>query len=435
MLTESEFKQGKEAFLVFAHYLFERTKQAFPPCVSLWAKWNHEDLIPHLSDFDTRLICVSPVSPTQWIEFDRMTGELHLEITRTHPEWMRILEHTPGVTVTHEEMLDHALFHPETQQWTRYIGDEDWYPNFLKFNSQHVWSERHEFYFLRRFLYYYSPYIHGIDPPINLGCYQHKYALHSRLWHYFLPALQAALALVERRTVRGKFETLAGWLARFPRQPTLMKAKGIVERHYESTELSDERALLQLEDELYAFLRVVFNEVKESLTLIDTTGPADPQRYKKELSGARVDPLMIVYDGVRFSRIRRGRYYFYLNSPACFDAKRLIVYELKWLQDYFTAPLFSAYGKIKFGMPDCGLDEILEDMRAGMITAQEEGLIRRVFHLSCDPSSKGREREVLSELIEFYHDYHIILERILEDARLTVAACTTVNVTLLPQAI
>jgi hypothetical protein len=408
---------GLNAFQEFAHCLYEETKKAVPQFSSLWAKWDREDLIPFLSDFDSRLVCRSGMMPEHWVELDRVTGELHLDITRRHPEWARILEHTPGVTVTHEEVLDESLFHPETQQWSLYLGDHEWYPVVEDYHQTRVWGRRHEFYFLKRFLYFYGPYIHGIDPPINLGQYEHKYALHSRFWHYFVPALQAALSLVERRSVRGKFETLDGWLEHFPAEPILLKVQAGVQAHYEMPELTDQAALLKLEEDLHLFLQKVMEVVKESITIVDTRGPIDIRRYKQEMQETPVDPMMIIYDGVRFSRIRKGRYYFYLNSPDFFSADRLVASEIKWLQDYFTEPLFKAYGKLRLGQSNYDLEGILGDLRGRLIVEQEEMLIRKVFGLSFDSQSKGQERRVLESLMAVYQDYHIILEHLLRDAK------------------
>ncbi|HEV8718696.1 MAG TPA: hypothetical protein VGX03_38490, partial [Candidatus Binatia bacterium] len=277
-------KNGTAAFTEFAARFFEETKNRFPACVSLWAKWDPEDLIPFLSDFDSRVVCTDAVGPDDWVEFDRAIGEIHLDLTRTHRDWARILEHTPGVNVTRDEMLDPLLFHPETAQWSHYLGDNEWWPAVEAHHRRQDWGDRHEYCFLRRFLYYYGPYQHGIDPPINLGCYEHKYALHSRLWHYFVPALQAALALVRRRTIRGKFETLCGWREIMPSETVLSRAQEIVERHYEVSELHDEWALARLENELYRVLEEVLDCVKDSITLFDATGPADAVRYKRELA-------------------------------------------------------------------------------------------------------------------------------------------------------
>jgi hypothetical protein len=354
--------------------------------------------------------------PEDWVDLDRITGELHLSMATAHPEWARILEHTPGVCATQEEMIDDRIFHPEAQQWSLYSEPDSWYGQLRVFYAGRVWGERHEIYFLKRFLYYYSPYQHGIDPPINLGAYEYKYGLHSRIWHYFVPALQAALALVDRRTIRGKFDTLRGWLEHFPAEPILLKAAAMVEGHYESRELNDESALVQLECELFRFLERVMEIVKQRVTLIDMSSPTDVALYKSQLAALPTPPRVTIYDGVRFSRIRRGRYYFYLNCPAAFDAGRLIASEMKWLKGYFTEPLFKAYGMLRTGSAKLNLDEICGEMRGGLIDDRDEKLIRRMFALSFDAQSAGRERELITQAAQIYPDYHLILERILADS-------------------
>jgi hypothetical protein len=407
-------ERGHAAFGEFRQCLAEETVRAFPQFVSLWGKWNPEDLIPFLSDFDSRLVCRAPMRPEDWVELDRVSGEIHLAMLKAHPDWARILEHTPGVCATEEEMLDDRTFHPETQQWSAYSDCGEFCRRLQGFYEGGVWGNRHEVYFLRRFLYYYGPYQHGIDPPINLGAYEYKYALHSRLWHYFVPALQAALALVNRRAIRGKFETLHGWLQHFPSHPILLRALEIVGNHYESAELTDASALARLEADLFAFLQKVMRMVRERVTLIEMSDSMDSGAYKELVAGICPVPLMTIYDGVRFSRIRKGRYYFYLNSPAFFDAGRLIASETKWLKGYFTAPIFKAYAQLRWSQPALTLGEILHELRHGLIDARDEQLIRRVFSLSLDGHG-GHERDIIAQIAEVYAEYHLILERILAD--------------------
>jgi hypothetical protein len=411
--------ESKGPFDEFAVRLFEATHEVFPPFASLWAKWERRDLIPHLSDFDSRLVCSGPMRPRDWVELDRLMGEIHLGLLKSRPDWARILEHTPGVAVTYEEMLDEDLFHPETQQWSLYLSRDGRGAELERYHRKIAWGRRQEFYFLKRFLYFYGPYQRGIDPPINLGAWSAQYALHSRLWHYFVPALQAALSLYERRIVRGKYEALEGWMAHLPREAVLCRVREMLEKRYETAELADDVLLAGLEEELFACLGTVLELIRDRITILDVSGPPDPERYRRELDAAPSDPLMVLYDGVRFSRIRRGRYYFYLNCPQFFDAERLIASELKWLRGYFTDPVFKSYTSLVLGGGDFSLERLVAEMhRAALIDRTGQDLIRRVYQLSHDGLPP---RDVLRELMPLYPDYHLLLEEMLIRARRAAA--------------
>src|SRR5580692_6266410 len=125
MMTVKLGLERGSAFDDFQQCLAEETARAFPQFTSLWAKWNREDLIPFLSDFDSRLICRAPMSAEDWVELDRISGTIHLALLKAHPDWARILEHTPGVCATEEELLDDRIFQPETQQWSAYTDCGD----------------------------------------------------------------------------------------------------------------------------------------------------------------------------------------------------------------------------------------------------------------------------------------------------------------------
>ena len=88
------------------------------------AKWTFEDLIPGLSDFDTRFILEGPMAAEDWNTMSLAVGAIHTDLAREFPKWARNLEHLPGVNFTVEEILDSRLFFPESQQWTFYEGDK-----------------------------------------------------------------------------------------------------------------------------------------------------------------------------------------------------------------------------------------------------------------------------------------------------------------------
>src|SRR5690606_23763799 len=97
-----------------------RCRQRVPGICAIAAKWTFEDLIPGLSDFDTRFILRDPMDAEGWRAMSLAVGEVHTELARARPDWHRNLEHLPGLNLTESELLDPRLYNPECRQWTFY---------------------------------------------------------------------------------------------------------------------------------------------------------------------------------------------------------------------------------------------------------------------------------------------------------------------------
>jgi len=180
-------------FPEFIHCYFERCRAVCPPLRAIAGKWTFEDLIPGLSDFDTRLIFLDDVTPSNWIDLSVAVGEVHTELASQRPEWARILEHLPGLNLTQSEMIDPVTYYPEFQQWSFYIGDTGFLSPIRDALADRPWGDRDEIFHLKKFSTYYGPYRRGIDPAVNLGKWENKYPLHSRYMHYFTPPVQSAV--------------------------------------------------------------------------------------------------------------------------------------------------------------------------------------------------------------------------------------------------
>ncbi len=61
-------------FRTFYTQYFERCRERFGRIEGLAAKWTFEDLLPGLSDFDTRLLCADGMSADDWIEMSLAVG-------------------------------------------------------------------------------------------------------------------------------------------------------------------------------------------------------------------------------------------------------------------------------------------------------------------------------------------------------------------------
>ncbi len=176
-------------FEAVASIIGEQLSRANHHVLALVAKWDKTDLIPGLSDMDFRIICDDRTTVDDWVEIDRAMGRIHLQMVRAHPEWNRINEHTAGCGLTVAEVMDKSFYSPEYAVWHLWWGQGQWLDDLRSYLAVRPFGYSDEYFHLSRFLSYYSPYIHGIDPGHNLGVFENKYPLHSRCWHYFAPPM------------------------------------------------------------------------------------------------------------------------------------------------------------------------------------------------------------------------------------------------------
>ena len=230
-------------FRLFIKTYFECSRAECPKLAAIAGKWTFEDLIPGLSDFDTRFIFADEVTVEDWIRMSSAVGRVHTSLAKESPRWARMLEHLPGLNLTRAEMLDPRTYYPEFQQWTFYRGDRKVLAETEDYLDQRPWSRRDESFHLRKFAAFFGRYIRGIDPPVNIGRWENKYPLHSRFMHYFTPAVQAALSIVQRRGMRGKLAALREAKDVFPHAEVIDMVLEAVDRHYEIPEYYEEPRL------------------------------------------------------------------------------------------------------------------------------------------------------------------------------------------------
>ena len=109
----------KNEFNEFMMMYYNQCREKIPQIQALAAKWNFEDLIPGMSDYDTRFI-YSDMTIDDWCKASMAIGEVHLDICNKYPGWARILEHLPGINITWKEYTGDKFYYPEYQQWTIY---------------------------------------------------------------------------------------------------------------------------------------------------------------------------------------------------------------------------------------------------------------------------------------------------------------------------
>ncbi len=413
MTTPAEMNALRDRFDGVAQTLGEQLAAASPRFVTLAAKWSRDDLIPGLSDMDFRIVCDEQTTAEDWVQLDRQLGCIHRQMVADHPEWNRINEHTAGAGVSLAEFRTDRFHHPEYAVWTAWWGPGDRIAEIRARTLARPLAAVDEHYHLSRFLAYYSPYIHGIDPPINLGDMEPKYALHSRCWHYYAPPMLSAATLLARRHFAGKREGLL-WLAEngFATQQTLAVLKQ-VDAHYNTPELGDPKLQATLETFLFTAFEELLDPVCDAVQSFELPRPASKGRLKEQLAGTFPDPLVELLDHVRYAHIRAGRYFFYLNAPPHFSAARQLVSEQSWTRKLVTTiskSLQLLQDESDLPLADCVSTQGVEH------TAREREALRSMKHLAELPSEVDMLRAAYAQAIEWYPDFYRPIERACQHA-------------------
>ena len=407
-MDTSSLEQLRSDFKSVSRTLGDGLRRRTPHLVALVAKWQKNDLVPGLSDLDFRVICDDGTTADDWVVVDRAVGEIHLEMVRTHPEWNRINEHTAGAGLTVGEAMDHRFHNPEYAAWSVWWGEDGWYRKLDHRIRRRPFDLLDEHYHLSRFLGYYSPYIQGIDPPINLGRFEPKYPLHSRCWHYFAPPMLSAASLLARRNLSGKRRALS-WLRGAGHVTAAVEAVlHQVDRHYETRELDDPRRLGDFEEFLFAAFTELRDPVRNSVRHLPLPPTSDPGTLKESLSAMVSDPLSSLIENVRFVRIRAGRYHFYVNAPRHFEVQELMAIELKWARR-LNHGIFSSIRTI-LGKGGLSPAECLRRLEIDVDPVQAEAMAFMADLSSRTPQDPDL-RQLFQEAAECFPFYYRLLEQ------------------------
>jgi hypothetical protein len=402
-------------FPEFIDAYFERCCARCPKLRGIAGKWTFEDLLPGMSDFDTRLIFADDVSLPEWAEMSLAVGEVHTGLAREYPHWARILEHLPGLNLTHAEMTDPVFYYPEFQQWTYYKGDQQVLGSVQSYLAEKPWSARDELFHLKKFATFYGPYQRGIDPPVNMGPWENKYALHSRFMHYFTPAVQSGLSLALRQNVRGKLDALRAARDVFPNPEVVDMVLDAVAQHYEIAEDYAEPNLTQIERQLEGYLGAVYALLGHQVTLIHIDPSDTPQRLKAHIAAAPVDVAERYYEGAKFSRFMKGRLLFYATDILWFDTRWVIRNEIvRMRKNFYDTPL-TAYGGLFFPddpSPEAVLDRLKDDGKLSGDVCESAKQFARVLDT---PFTDQQRRERARQIASLFEPVQFMLETLGRD--------------------
>src|ERR1051326_2351715 len=209
-------KKPKNDFPEFIETYFRRCRDRVPRIEANAGKWTLEDLIPGLSDFDTRFLVNDAMTAEDWCHMSMEVGRVHLELAQERKDWARNLEHLPGVNLKWNELFDEQLYFTEFAQWSFHHGDTKHIEAARRHVTGRAWTDTDKLYHWKKIAIYYGPYNRAIDPPVNLGAFENKYSLHSRLMHYMAPPVHSAVCLMERKTSPGKLDAFRKARSLFP---------------------------------------------------------------------------------------------------------------------------------------------------------------------------------------------------------------------------
>ena len=375
-------------------------------------KWMFRDLIPGMSDFDTRFIVSDDMTVDDWCVMSDAVGEAHLNLSLCYPSWSRNLEHLPGINLTWSELVDERCYYPEYKQWAFHHSEKPQkMSNARQILNLRPWDTKDEYFHLKKFCLYYGRYNRTIDPAINLGIHENKYPLHSRIMHYFAPPAHSAMILLKKRNITGKFEALEIAGKTFPELKCWDIIWEILHANYETPKWYDEPYITELEDVLEEALKVFAVHLSDTSSIVPKTAGLDISKWRKTLKEVSIDPVMTIFDKTKFSRLMKGRLKFYANAPGHFDSTWLIQNELGRMNDnLFKAP-FSIFWKLKTGKHIDNPENILDELK-GILTNREIDAVKAFTkHLSSNWQN-GKERKTAEAVAETFDDFFKALNKI-----------------------
>jgi hypothetical protein len=402
-------------FMSFIGTYFKECAQRSPKIEAIAGKWRFEDLIPGMSDFDSRFICSDSMTAEDWCEMSQQVGMVHLDLCKKYPQWIRILEHLPGINLTWKELTDDFSYYPEYQQWTFYdTKNTAQHENAQKVLDQHRWEDRDEYYHLKKFFLYYGPYDRNIDPAVNLGAFENKYPLHSRIMHYFDPPVQSAVSVILKKNVKGKKEAfrLAGEIFG-DLSPLFKDLLDITDRHYQVQKLYAEPAVREFEKRLEDALDTIFDELKKHMTIVSDGIHKTAAVIKSELVSVKVSARLVIYDNCKFSRLMKGRLYFYANAPEYFDNVWTIRNELKRIGNNFYRVPYATFWKLLTGEEICDPDNIVKKLAPRFISEKEAEAALEFSRLAPGTWEPGKEVQTALKIVDVFDDFFKGLSKIM----------------------
>ncbi len=405
----------------FAHYIktyYEECRGRFPKIEAIAGKWTFRDLVPGMSDFDTRFIVSDDMTDKDWCDMSNAVGEAHLHLCKRFPSWSRNLEHLPGLNLMWSEFADERFYYPEYKQWSFYHStNQKLLSKTLDNLFSRKWDEKDEFFHLKKFCTYFGRYNRTIDPAINLGVHENKYPLHSRIMHYFLPPMQSAMIILRKENIVGKNEAIEIASAAYPEFRCWDVIREIQHAGYETPEWYAEPNLTRFEDMLDEVLVFLAGELRKTITLVPDEYGMDISLWKKALNEVTIDPALIIFDHTKWARLMKGRLRFYACAPKHFDYTWLIRNELGRLGNMFITVPFKTFIKLAINKEVETPDEIYSALKGGGLLSDDEIASVKAFgDIFFQENSNGNEIDIALKTVDIFDSFYTVLSKIINEA-------------------
>lgn len=408
-VPENDFHDYINSYYDECRYRFDRIE-------AMAGKWMFRDLLPGMSDFDTRFIVKDGMDAADWCRMSEAVGRAHLYLCRKHPCWSRNLEHLPGINLTWEEFGSERMYYPEYKQWSFYRTEApSKLASFRERLFERKWDIKDEYFHLKKFCLYYGRYDRTIDPAVNLGVHENKYPLHSRVMHYFNPPVMSAVCLLSRRSFAGKFEAFEIAASMFPELGCWDMINDVLSASYGHPSFYTEKYLSRLEDEMERALRVIALRLAKELTLVPGESGADIAKWKESLAGVAVDPALLVFENAKFSRLMKGRLIFYASAPDYFKTDWLIGNELGRMGNNFFRVPFRTYWKIKTGETVEDPASIVPELEGSVLSRAEAQAVLEFARLTPGTWENGREKKIAADIAGIFDDFFLALDKLSKD--------------------
>jgi len=400
----------------FADYIrtyYRECRYQYDRIEGIAGKWMFRDLMPGMSDFDTRFLVADGMTAADWCEMSTAIGQVHLRMCEKYPCWARNFEHLPGVNLTWTELVSERNYYPEYQQWTYYDTEHpERVSAALEGFARRPWDDKDEYFHLKKFCLYYGRYNRTIDPAINLGPHENKYPLHSRIMHYFNPPVMSAVCLLQKRNVAGKLEAFEIAERLFPELGCWPLVREILHAGYELRRWYEEPDVSRLEDELEQGLAAMAEKLGEAVTLVPAAAGVDIEQWRKALKAVPLDPSLVIFDNAKFARLMKGRLHFYGNAPDHFDSLWLIQNELRRIGESFFRTPFRTYWRIRSGEEIDDPVDILDQLRGDVLSDEEVAATREFARLTPGTWEEGCERDLAAAIVEVFDGFFFALTKI-----------------------
>jgi hypothetical protein len=184
----------------------------------------------------------------------------------------------------------------------------------------------------------------------------------------------------------------------------------ILHARYEAPAWYAEPRLSELEDALEEALRALAGQQREAITLVPRNAGLDVAAWKRALDRVPLAPAAVIFDSAKFSRLMKGRLWFYAHAPEHFDTDWLIQNDVGRMGNNFYRVPFRVFWRQLSGQTVEDPTPILEKLRGRPLTSADVAAVREFDRLTSAPAPASRQTALA--LVAVFDDFFAALSRI-----------------------